>query len=222
MTRLVDFQISPDRGVTREQDINPWCSILNEAFRYEISYEKIEAPCQKIVIRLDNEEDERIVGTKFTPRLLYSILEVGVLVRESILLSPDEARFRNYVLDAVESGLDEIRAVFNWPGDAVRRIAGKLRTREPLVHYHLPAFSKLDRKTGSSFDVYYDMTEKETTLKVIVTDRGGLPLCEREVVRRDGPLSLDFFFHVKSTILKDGTLIFRDKSRQTLAEVRCD
>ncbi len=214
---FVDFGVVASSGFKEPVAINWRCAHIAEAVRMELARrQRIHAPFAKLVFELSN--TEAAVSTPPTMLDLDGIGIVGASAAESVLLGEYEA-FRQHLHTSLLTALDGIPEESSWDPASLVAILGDIAEREIIFHYHLETLSKRDRRTGRRVDVYHDMTEHETTLRAVITDRDGTFLREEVVAADSQPLPLVLFFPVVSTILQDGDLIFRDRRKEPIAIV---
>ncbi len=173
----------------------------------------IQAPFSKLNIELYNESDS---ARKRCPFNVDGIALVSAAASESALLG-DYNRFRSHAQSAMLQGVEEAALVFDWDASSFLEILNDIGSRETVCHYHLERLSKKDRKTGRRIDLYYDMTERESVLRAVVSDRNGNRLKEEVIAADYHPLPLHVVFPLRSTVLRDGHMIFRDRDGMSIA-----
>ncbi len=173
----------------------------------------IEAPFAKLNILMYNEDSDR---PKPLPFNVDGIAEVWVPAAGPALLG-EYTTFRSHLHEILMRGVAETTKAFDWDATPLTEILEDIAGRKRVFHYRIERFSKTDRKTARRVELYHEMTEDVTLLRAEILDKDGDLLREVVVAQDNHPLPLDLFFPVKSVVLRDGCMIFRDRWKAQLA-----
>lgn len=185
----------------------------------------LDAPCTKLNIEAYSDRSEHSAASLAKPA--WVVLSIGMtrVSADHGLLAPGRLRratpypaFRSYVLDLIAKGVARAARDLDWDASRLVDILERLRHKDPICRFEMGFLSKFDRKAGLYLVVMLDENETEARITVDVRDRDG-KLLRSELVASPSPmrpLSPQYFFDARTTVMKDGALIFRDREKKEI------
>jgi hypothetical protein len=215
--KCLDFHIHAEQGFSDGFRVAGRCLHLGEAVRWELRLQKgIEAPFRKLVVNLCNLE-----STDLEPRCsgFQGIMEVWVGVHERRLLE-DYPTFRSDLKDAIGSGLDIISREMKWTPQDFRSLMRSVFGRDRVFHYAVPGLSAKLGSSGRSAKLYFDLTDKDSTVSLALLDSGGSLVRQHVLRTSDKPTPLEYLFPARTLKIRGDVVVVRDAKGNALASIQ--
>ncbi len=215
--RLTDFDIGAF-GTYPESDriaLNRRAAHISEAIRYTLCQRPLlEARFGKIFANLT---PDPVAGERRV-RMMLDVAMVSTSLRQGALSMPYVA-FRSAILDSAEAAFRSLEEELKWKCPRFWEALPELRAAtEPIFRARL-ALSKTQKGGRRRADVFYEIDESSTRMRVVVSDDQGRVIREDVVADHPKPAPLQLLFPVKSTKVVGNDLVFFDSEKKELARV---
>lgn len=217
MMRFIDFSLGVS-GTFSASDavaINRRAFHVSEALRYHLCRAPFSsAPFRKVFVNLTP-------ASKLPEPRVQNVLSVATVatpVSQNIMTLP-YGEFRTTLIDSAEAAFRSLEEELKWTCSRFWEALPELRAAtEPIFRARL-ALSKTQKGGRRRADVFYEIDESSTRMRVVIFDDQGRVIREAVVAEHPKPAPLQLLFPAKSTKIVGDDLVFLDGERQEIARV---